>query len=591
MLFFLLFAPFFCFTQVSESFSDGDFTQNPTWTGMVSRFWVNHAFQLQSIAQEASTSYLFTPSTAIENGVWECRLKIDYPTSSSNYACIYIISDVSVLENGLKGYFVQVGGTNDEVSLYLQEGMQKVKIIDGVDRRTDVKPLEISVKVTRDSLSVFRLYSKLSSETDYFFEGEVQNNKVMRSRYFGLSYTNSVKTGNCYFFDDIEVSGSIIPDLTPPELMKVKIISQNKLCLNFSEPIDFSDFQINLNGDLREVLFLEIADNHESAEIVVDIEFETGRLYEIEVIGLKDEAGNLLLNDIKKIGVTEPVSVGDIVLNEVMFHPADSDAEYVEFYNRSEKVIDMSGVIFATQKSDGSLNPGSKIPDGVLMFPGDYLAVTSDTGAVRKYHSCPSDVKIIQSGWSSLNNESSTLVLTNSTKDTIVDSFRYDVSMHHVLVKNPKGVALERINPGWPAQDVNNWHSAASSHNYGTPGFINSQYRSMDESPEEREQLFYFESPVFSPDNDGNNDVCFLHYNFPEAGNVFNICILTPVGEKVLSLVEQFVSGRQGVLTWDGRTGNGQLANIGVYVFYIEIFNPNTGKRKCMKLPVVLSSR
>lgn len=591
MLFFLLIAPFFCFAQVSESFSDGNFTQNPTWTGTTSNFIVNKAFELQSNAQVASASYLFTPSAAIQHGVWECRLKIDYPTSSSNYACMYIISDVNVLENGIKGYFVQVGGTNDEVSLYVQEGTQKVKIIDGVDKRTDGKPLEIRVKVTRDSLSVFRLYSKLPSETDYFPEGEVQNSKVLRSKYFGLSFTNSATTGICYYFDDIQVSGSIIPDQTSPELTKVEIISQDRLRLNFTEPVDFSDFQLTVNGEFCNVNSLQIADNQESVDVIVDVEFETGRPYQIEVIGLKDEAGNALQNNKKVTGLTEPLDVGDVVFNEVMFHQADSAAEYIEFYNRSGKVINLSGMIFTTLKSDGSLNSGNKVPNETLIFPGDYLALTSDTGAVRKYHACPPDAKIIQSGWSALNNESSTLVLTNPTKDTIVDSFRYDVSMHHVLVKNPKGVALERINPAWPVQDANSWHSAASSHNYGTPGFVNSQYRSMDELPEEGEQSFYLESPVFSPDNDGNNDVCVLHYNFPETGNVFNICILTPAGEKVFSLVEQFISGQEGVLTWDGRNRRGQLTNIGVYVFYIEIFNPNTGNRKCMKLPVVLSSR
>lgn len=591
MLFFLLIAPFFCFAQVLESFSDGNFTQNPTWTGTTSNFIVNKAFELQSAAQGASASYLFTPSAAVQHGVWECRLKIDYPTSSSNYVCLYIISDVNVLENGLKGYFVQVGGTNDEVSLYVQEGTQKVKIIDGVDKRTDGKPLEIHVKVTRDSLSVFRLYSKLPSETDYFPEGEVLNNKVLRSKYFGLSFTNSATTGNCYFFDDIKVSGSILPDITSPELISVKIMSQDRLRLNFSEPVDFSDFQLTINGEFCNVNSLQIADNQESVEVVMDVEFQTGIPYEIEVIGLKDEAGNSLRNTSKVTGLSEPLNVGDVVFNEVMFHQADSAAEYIEFYNRSGKVIDMSGMVFTTLKSDGSLNSGNKIPTETLIFPSDYLAVTNDTGAVRKYHACPPDAKIIQSGWSALNNESSTLVLTNPAKDTIVDSFRYDVSMHHVLVKNPKGVALERINPAWPVQDVNNWHSAASSHNYGTPGFINSQYRNMDELSEEGDQYFYLESTVFSPDNDGNNDVCVLHYNFPETGNVFNICILTPAGEKVFSLVEQFISGQEGVLTWDGRNRRGQLANIGVYVFYIEIFNPNTGKRKCMKLPVVLSSR
>lgn len=591
LLFFLFFTPFFCFSQVSESFSDGNFTQNPTWTGTVSNFLVNNAYELQSAAPSASTSWLFTPSASVENAVWECRMKIDYPTSSSNYACMYIISDVNNLENGIKGYFVQVGGTNDEVSLFLQEGMQKVKIIDGVDKRTDGKPVEIAIKVTRDSLAVFRLYSRLPSETEYFLEGEVQNSKVLKSKFFGLSFTNTNTTGNCYYFDDILVTGIPVHDTIHPEIVKIGVENSRQLRVYFSEAMDFTNFNIRVNGEYVSILSQVIAANAQSIEIELDITFQQGMLYLVELDGLSDEAGNALLKNKKTVGITEHMQPGDIVFNEVMFHHADSSAEYIEVYNRSEKVLDLSGMIFTTRKTDGSLNSGNKIPDGIISFPGAYLALTNNVEAVQKHHACPEDAILIQTGWSALNNESATIVLTNPTRDTIYDEFSYQASMHHVLVKNPKGVALERIYPDFPTQDIKNWHSAAVSNNFGTPGFKNSQYRNMGVSLEDDERFFYLENQIFTPDNDGDNDICVLHYKFPENGYVFNITILNATGNKVLTLATQYLSGQQGVLTWDGRNQHGQLSNIGMYVFYIEIFNPDTGKRKHSKLPVVLSSR
>ena len=156
LIIFLFLNIFFCHSQIFESFSDGDFTHNPEWKGTISNFKINDALQLQSNATGASTSYLFTPSQIIINAEWECKFKIDYPTSASNYACMYIISDSCTLENGFNGYFVQVGGTNDEVSLFYQNELKKEKIIDGLDKRIDSKTVEKYLSGLLDSLIIYQ---------------------------------------------------------------------------------------------------------------------------------------------------------------------------------------------------------------------------------------------------------------------------------------------------------------------------------------------------------------------------------------------------------------------------------------------------
>jgi hypothetical protein len=378
MLFFLFFTPFLCLAQLSETFTDGNFTQNPVWTGTASNFIVNSENQLQSVAAIASASYLFTPSQAIENATWECKLRIDYPTSSSNYSCIYIVSDKQFIENGFCGYFVQVGGTNDEVSLYYQEGTQKIKIIDGVDKRTDIKPLIISIKVTRDSAAVFNLFSRLSTESDFVHEGSTQNNKVLKCNYFGLSYNNTSSTGNCYFFDDIEVTGTKLTDRFPPEWLSLEIKYPDTLQCVFSEAMNYD--KIDLKIDLLPVTIVSQNIHQEMTEInlITEIPFEKGKVYQITLDGLFDLSGNAMIDNKKIHAFTEEMFPGDVVFNEVMFHQPDSSYEYIEFYNRSEKLIELSGFIFTTRKADGSLNTGNKIPDGVLIFPQTCVAFTSN---------------------------------------------------------------------------------------------------------------------------------------------------------------------------------------------------------------------
>jgi len=588
-LFFVFFVPVLCFSQVNENFSDGDFTDHPAWTGTTSNFVVNPAFQLQSQAKVPSTSFLFTPSEAFDNASWECSVKITYNPSAYNYASVYLASDRADITAGCNGYYVQVGGTNDEVSLYLQEGTKKTKIIDGKDKRTDSNPVDLRIKVTRDASGNFTLYSKLASESDYLLEGTTQNNVITNTQFFGLLFTNTTLTGNDYYFDDILVTGSKAVDKDPPTWTYFTLTEPNSLNLGFSEPMDFSHATFTVDQGMGKPASVDITDDS-SIILSFDSEFERGKIYTLQTSGLTDLAGNALIITDRSTGITEPIETGDLVINEVMFNSPDSSEEYLEIYNRSEKLLDVSGLIFTTRKTDGTLNTGNTIPAQTTMLPASYLAFTSDAEKVRAYHACPVGSNILTTGWTTLNNESATVVLTNSGKDTVYDELTYDVKWQNPLVKNPKGVALERINPDLPTQNPDSWHSAASEVNYGTPGYKNSQYREIN-TIEKTDKFVWTEPESFSPDNDGIDDVCFIHYKTDASGYVANVIILNAIGVKVLQLSSNILLSTEGFLTWDGHTEKGKIANVGIYVLYFEMFNPKTGSRKELKLPIVVSSR
>lgn len=586
----MIFLPFFCLGQVNESFLDGNFINNPIWTGITSNFTVNNAQQLQSQASTASTSYLFTPSEAIDNATWECWVKITYSTSATNYAAIYLTSDKSDISSGCNGYYVQVGGTNDEVSLFVQEGTKKTKIIDGTDKRTDGNPVELRIKVTRDAAGNFALYSKLTTETAFVLEGTTQNTVLKSSSYFGLLFSNTASTGSDYYFDDITVTGTKAADKEAPIWTSLTIEPPSTLKLIFSEPMDVSHASFEVDNDMGNPVSQIISDDKKTIELVFASEFEHGKMYELNISGLTDLAGNELADTTRSIGYIEPIAPGDLVINEVMFDNPLNSLEYIEIYNKSDNVLDVSGVVFTTRKSDGTLNTGNVIPAKTLMLPHAYLALCADADSVRNYHYCPDESNILTTKWTSLNNESATLVLTNATKDTVYDELTYNVKWHNVLVKNPKGVALERINPNLPTQRADSWHSASSEVNYGTPGYKNSQYRDII-SNETEEQTVWANPEAFSPDNDGVNDVCFIHYKTDEAGYVANVMILNQVGNKIFQVASNILLSTEGTLIWDGRTQNGKNANVGIYVLYFEMFNPKTGERKQSKLPIVVSSR
>lgn len=590
LLFFSLFFVFGVSAQFYEDFSDGNFTENPVWSGTTENFIVNSSFQLQSFAKVASTSWLFTPSNAIDDAVWEFRVIINYTTSSSNYASVYLISDVADLTKGCNGYYVQIGGTNDEVSLFYQQGTTKTKIIDGVDKRVDGKPVDVRVRVTRGKQGNFTLYSKIASENDYFKEGTTKNDKLKTTKYFGLLFVNTSTTGSFYFFDDIKVTGDKAPDYDPPVWNTLTLIYPDKLSLTFSEEINISNAIFSLTPTFPLKPLVSISEDKTEVLLKFSSNFSKGIIYTLSVEGITDLAGNLMSRENKRIAITEKPQLGDLLWNEIMFDNPENSYEYVEIANVSDKVLDISDFVFTTRKTDGTLNSGQKIPKGTLLPPKEYIAFTENSDIVRQFHLCPNESNIINTSWSSLNNESATLVLINPLRDTIFDELTYSSKWHHPLVKNAKGVALEKINPLLETQNPASWHSAGTDVNYGTPGYKNSQYRETT-SPLEPPKLVWTDPEAFSPDNDGYNDVCFIRYETELNGFVANVLIISPVGEKVFELAQNRLLSAEGYIPWDGRTSRGNIATPGIYVVYFEIFNPINGIKKTYKIPVVLTSR
>ncbi|MBV5283022.1 MAG: hypothetical protein JZU53_11390 [Paludibacter sp.] len=476
-VFLAIFVPFFCFSQVNETFLDGNFINNPIWTGTSSNFSVNTSMQLQSKAAVASTSYLFTPSEAIDDATWECWVKINYNPSSGNYASIYLVSDKNDLTSGCNGYYVQVGGTNDEVSLFVQEGTTKTKIIDGVDKRTDRNPVDLRVKVTRDADGNFALYSKLATEIDYVLEGTIQNTAVKSSNYFGLLYVNTASTGLYYFFDDILVTGNKAVDKESPIWNLFNLETPNKLKLGFSEAMDFSASTFTVDNGMGNPISTLISADKTSIELTFANDFEKGKIYNLQTTGLADLAGNVPSTTEKAIGIVEKKEIGDLIFNEVMFENPENSLEYIEIYNKSDKLLDVSGMVFTTRKTDGTMNTGVSIPKLTpLLPPKGYLALCSNAETVRSFHACPPESNIISTSWTTLNNESSTLVLTSAAKDSIFDELKYDVKWHNSWVVSPKGISLERTSPDLMTQDAYSWHSSTAVGNNGTPGYQNSVY-------------------------------------------------------------------------------------------------------------------
>jgi flagellar hook assembly protein FlgD len=145
---------------------------------------------------------------------------------------------------------------------------------------------------------------------------------------------------------------------------------------------------------------------------------------------------------------------------------------------------------------------------------------------------------------------------------------------------------LERIDPDGPSQDETNWHSAASTAGYGTPTYKNSQYK---QSPGINATI-EVTPKVFSPDNDGHDDIATVQYKVSEPGYVANITIYDATGRSVRNLVQNGILGLSGYWNWNGLDDKGRKLPVGTYIIFTEIFNLQ-GKKESFKNVVVLARK
>ncbi len=284
------------------------------------------------------------------------------------------------------------------------------------------------------------------------------------------------------------------------------------------------------------------------------------------------------------------LELGGIVFNEVMFHAPFNSCEYVEVANLTSEAINLGGLRISKRNTDGEFTAGYMFPTCTIA-PQAYLALCADADVVAHHHNSLYDAHIESADWSqNLNNDSSSLYLISANGRILYDSLMYQAAWHHPLVKNPEGVALEKIHPSLPSYSQSSWHSASSDSHYGTPGDVNSQYRDP-EMGYAHDDFAYLDPEAFSPDGDGYEDLCFIRYQMPSEGYMANVYVFTPSGLRLQQIAENSLLATEGYFVWDGTTQAGLNANVGVYVLIFEAFNSTNGKRLRCKLPIVVSGR
>jgi hypothetical protein len=284
--------------QFSDDFTDGDFTSSPTWGGMTSNFEVisNDTLHLNAPAID-DTSYLSVPTTNIIT-TWDFFVRLDFNPSSSNLARIYLVANNADLTASLNGYFILVGNTSDEISLYRQTGTTVTEILDGLDGTVNSDPVNVRIRVTRDASGNWEVFRDITGGYAFTSEGTILDNTHTATTHFGVwcKYTSTRSTD--FYFDNL---GDPYVDALAPTVLSANAISATQVDVQFSEPLDpataetESNYSVNNSIGLPSLATLDGTDPS-LVHLTFASSFVNGTSYDLTLNNVEDVIGNVMIS-------------------------------------------------------------------------------------------------------------------------------------------------------------------------------------------------------------------------------------------------------------------------------------------------------
>jgi hypothetical protein len=383
---------------------------------------------------------------------------------------------------------------------------------------------------------------------------------------------------------------AINTDQTPPSLLRTYTIDSVTIIAVFNKPVDSSQgatvSNYTIDGGLTIASAITLSPLFDRVQLNLNSKMSLQTAYNITANNITDCKGNLIgSNNHAKAGLPEDAAPLDMVVNEILFNPRSNGYDYVEFYNRSKKIFDASKMYVANRNTSNAISSVTALAGTPwLIFPDDYIVSTENSISLQGNYLVKNPDNVLQvSSLPSFPDDNGFVLLLN-LQGNVVDEVDYDHSWNFKLIDNEDGVALERIDPDGTSQDPNNWHSAASSAGYGTPTYKNSQYK----QPPGINATIEITPKVFSPDNDGRDDITTVQYKMADPGYAANVTIFDAAGRPVRNLVQNAILGSSGYWNWDGLDDKERKLPVGTYIVYTEIFNLQ-GKKQKFKNTVVLA--
>jgi hypothetical protein len=386
------------------------------------------------------------------------------------------------------------------------------------------------------------------------------------------------------------------PDRTDPTLLRAVVLSPSAIRLYFGEKLDSAtatnpalySLQSSTGEAPALTRVLPVGPDFRAVDLLLATPLAPSKPLTVAVARATDCAGNAsgLLSS-AGVALPEAAQPGDVVVNEVLFHHRSGGVYFVEVLNRSLRYLNLQGYQLSSQKSSGLATVIISPTDPYVLAPGQLVALTSDANTLQTQYPTSSDAAALLSvtSFPTLDTDGGTVYLYDQ-RNTELDHYTYDKAQQLPLLSTEAGVSLERIRASGPSA-ASNFHSAAGTVGYATPGRPNSQAQDAVGNGQELTVV----PELFTPDDDGQQDFTTLNYQLDQPGYVGSVTVYDALGQLTRRLLRNESLPTTGFVQWDGLDEHGRKAAIGYYLLHVELFRPSSGERREYRKTVVLGAR
>ena len=301
---------------------------------------------------------------------------------------------------------------------------------------------------------------------------------------------------------------------------------------------------------------------------------EPGIVYNLLPFDAYDCLGNLeTVGDTLSFGLTVAPEKGDIIINEILFNPASGGSRFIEIRNVSQKFINLSSIAIGRISSSGNVI----YPTGIDETIGpDQLAVFSpEPSDILFRYQVPQPSRLFESTLPSWDDETDNVSILYNGE--VLDSVTYFSSWHLPVIADQNGVSLERISATALSPSPSTWHSASSISGYGTPTGTNSQNVNLETASE---NPFTITNPTFSPNADGYKDFLALNFLSDTGEEIASAWVYDLEGREINQLISNESLGTSALVQWDGRNNDQQLAEMGIYIIFVQLWDAQGNVRE-----------